>query len=177
KVHSVRKLANGNILVMAHNEEQAKLLVLHGNDWITSFEPNAELHRKKYYVKADYVPINFDPKAAGAASAIYYENAGTLSSPSSVLETRWLHEQKDASKSASSLVIVLDDEKAADALIHRSLALMGTSCPVSKFEPGPPMCFHCQGHGHMAKACPKGKDPTAVKCARCAGSHATRDCH
>jgi hypothetical protein len=33
KVHSVRKLANGNILVQANSEEQAKLLLLHGQAW------------------------------------------------------------------------------------------------------------------------------------------------
>ncbi|KAJ7732729.1 hypothetical protein DFH07DRAFT_695988, partial [Mycena maculata] len=131
-----------------------------------------------FVVVANYVPTSFDPKAEGARTAIYYENSGTIPSPSSVLEVRWLHAQKDASvkKSASSLVIILDDRKIADALIHCSLALAGTSCPVSQFDPGPTQCFHCQEFGHQAKACPKRKDPATIKCARCAGSHATREC-
>ncbi|KAJ6617934.1 hypothetical protein B0H10DRAFT_1767803, partial [Mycena sp. CBHHK59/15] len=42
--------------------------------------------------------------------------------------------------------------------------------------PPPLQCFHCQVYGHMAKACSDSKDPATIKCARCAGSHATRDC-
>ncbi|KAJ7686923.1 hypothetical protein B0H17DRAFT_833898, partial [Mycena rosella] len=95
-----------------------------------------------------------------------------------IKDLRWLHERKDASvkKNTSSLVIVLEDAAAAEGLIQRSLSVVGTSCPVSYFVPPPIHCYHCQGFGHMAKACSANKDPPSIKCAKCAGSHATRDC-
>ncbi|KAJ7174664.1 hypothetical protein C8R46DRAFT_843868, partial [Mycena filopes] len=178
KVHSVRKLANGNIRVQANTEEQAKLLLLHGQEWTTLFEPDACVHRETFKLVANYAPTTFDPKAAGAKTAIYYDNQGTIPSPSVIRDVYWLHEQKDASvkKAASSLVIVLEDAAAADALIVRSLSLAGTSCPVSFYTPPPLQCYHCQAYGHMAKACSNSKGPATIKCARCAGSHATRDC-
>ncbi|KAJ7028174.1 hypothetical protein C8F04DRAFT_904835, partial [Mycena alexandri] len=178
KVHSVRKLANGNILVQANTEEQANLLLLHGQEWITLFEPDACVHRKTFTLVANYVPTSFDPRAEGAKTAVYHDNQGTIPSPGAIKDLRWLHEQKEASvkKKASSLVIVLDDVAAADALITRSLSLVGTSCPVSYYIPPPLQCYHCQEFGHMAKACSARKDPATIKCARCAAPHATRDC-
>ncbi|KAJ7723757.1 hypothetical protein B0H14DRAFT_2175699, partial [Mycena olivaceomarginata] len=178
KVHSVRKLANGNILVQANSEEQAKLLLLHGQAWTEQFEHDACIHRKSFTVVASFVPTTFDPKAAGAKTAIFHDNQGTIPSPSTIKEVRWLHEQKDASvkKKASSLVLVLDDASAADGLITRSLSLVGTSCPVSHYIPPPLQCYNCQGFGHMAKACSTRKDPANTKCARCAGPHPTREC-
>ncbi|KAJ7656943.1 hypothetical protein DFH06DRAFT_1410437, partial [Mycena polygramma] len=137
KVHSVRKLPNGNIRVQANTEEQANLLLLHGQEWISLFEPDACVHRQTHKLVANYVPTTFDPRATGAKSAVYYDNQGTISSPSAILDLYWLHEQKDASvkKSASSLVVVLDDQAAAEGLIRRSLSVVGTSCPVSYYIP------------------------------------------
>ncbi|KAJ7165809.1 hypothetical protein C8R46DRAFT_835726, partial [Mycena filopes] len=132
-LHSVRKRANGDILVQANTEEQAKLLLLHGREWIGHFEPNACVRRKSYTIVANYVPTSFDPRAEGAKSAIYLANQGTIASPDAIKDLRWLHERKDASvkKNASSLVIVLEDAAAAEGLIQRSLSVVGTSCPVS----------------------------------------------
>ncbi|KAJ7907875.1 hypothetical protein B0H13DRAFT_2273557 [Mycena leptocephala] len=174
KVHSVRKLSNGNILVQANTEEQATMLLTHGQEWISHFEPNACVHHKAHMLVADYVPTSFDPRADGAKTAIYHDNQGTIPSPAAIRDVRWLHPQKDASvkKKASSLVIVLDDAAAAEGLILCSLSLVGTSCPVSYFTPPPLQCYNCQALGHMAKACSQ-KDP---KCAKCAGPHATREC-
>jgi hypothetical protein len=112
-------------------------------EWPLSFEPAVEIYRKKYTVVANYVPTTFDPKAEGAKTAIYYKNPGTIASPSAVVDVHWLHQQRDSSlkKSASSLMLVLDDIRTADTLIHRSLAVAGTSFPVSRFDPGPPTMF------------------------------------
>ncbi|KAJ7017652.1 hypothetical protein C8F04DRAFT_903081, partial [Mycena alexandri] len=176
KVHSVRKLANGNILVQANTEEQANLLLLHGQEWTTLFEPDAYIHRKTHKLVANYVPTSFDARAAGAKTAIYHDNQGTIPSPTSIIDVHWLHEQKDASvkKNASSLVIVLDDQAAAEGLIRRSLSIVGTSCPVSYYTPPPLQCYNCQVFGCIAKAC--SCKPADLKCARCAEPHATRDC-
>ncbi|KAK7043509.1 hypothetical protein R3P38DRAFT_2479025, partial [Favolaschia claudopus] len=178
KIHSVRKLANGNILVQANTEEQANLLMVHGQEWISHFEPAASIYKETITLVASYVPTTFDPKAEGAKTAVYYDNQGAIPSPSAIKDIRWLHEQKDASvkKLASSLLIVLDNRDAATALIRKSLSLVGTSCPVSLHTPPPVQCFHCQEFGHIAKACSKRKDPASIKCARCAGPHPTRDC-
>ncbi|KAJ7794450.1 hypothetical protein B0H14DRAFT_2175801, partial [Mycena olivaceomarginata] len=155
----------------------ANLLLLHGQEWTALFEPDACVHRKLYKLVANYVPTTFDPRAGGAKIAIYLDNQGTIPTPTTIRDVHWLHEQRDASgkKAASSLVLVLDDT-AADALIARSLSLAGTSCPVSYYVPPPLQCYHCQEFGHMAKACSASKDPATIKCARCAGPHATRDC-
>ncbi|KAJ7839205.1 hypothetical protein B0H14DRAFT_3458803 [Mycena olivaceomarginata] len=137
KVHSMRKLVNSNICVQANTEEQAKLLLLHEQEWTTLFEPDACVHRETFKLVANYAPTSFNPKVAGAKAAIYYNNQGTIPSPSAIRDVYWLHEQKDTlvKKAASSLVVVLEDAAAADALIVHSLSLAGTSCPVSYFTP------------------------------------------
>ncbi|KAJ7666399.1 hypothetical protein B0H14DRAFT_3695198 [Mycena olivaceomarginata] len=172
KVHSVRKLANGNIRVQANTEEQAKLFLLHGQEWTTLFEPDAYVHRETFKLVANYAPTTFIRRRTN------YDNQGKIPVPSAIRDVYWLHDQKDASvkKAASSLVIVLGDAAAADTLIVRSLSLAGTSCPVSYYTPPPLQCYHCQEDGHMAKACSARKDPATIKCTRCAGPHVTHDC-
>ncbi|KAJ6567799.1 hypothetical protein B0H10DRAFT_2238513 [Mycena sp. CBHHK59/15] len=98
KVYSVRKLASGNIRVQANTEEQAKLLLLHGQEWFTLFKPDACVHRETYMLVTNYVPTSFDPRADGAKTAVYRDNQGTIPLPTAIREMCWLHEQKDTTQ-------------------------------------------------------------------------------
>ncbi|THH18944.1 hypothetical protein EUX98_g8872 [Antrodiella citrinella] len=124
---------------VARTEEKAKLILLHSSEWLTHFEPNALLEQKKYSIHVNLVPTSFDPKGKGAASSIYYDNQGTIPSPQSIVSARWLFEHQDSAnkKSHASMVLTVAEEKTADTLIYRSLALGGTLCPVERYIPLP----------------------------------------
>ncbi|KAI0373405.1 hypothetical protein BV20DRAFT_931865, partial [Pilatotrama ljubarskyi] len=177
-VQGVRRRSNGSVLVQAQSEAQARLLLRHADDWVRHFAADASIERKSYIVSAAAVPTTFDPRAPSARDAIYHSNQGTIPSPDSILSVRWLHEQRlnTAAKTDATLIIALADSAVADHLIYRSLTLCGALCPVRKFCPPPTQCFHCQAFGHVAKACPRLTEPSALKCARCAGNHSTREC-
>ncbi|KAI0350886.1 hypothetical protein OH77DRAFT_1387811, partial [Trametes cingulata] len=160
---------------------QAKLLLRHADDWVCHFAADASIACTSYVVSAAAVPTSFDVHAPAAKEAIYFSNQGTIPSPESILSVRWLHEHQHrshtmAAKADATLVIAVADASTADALIYRSLSLCGALCPVRKFCPPPTQCFRCQKFGHVAKACPHLPEPSSLKCARCAGNHATREC-
>ncbi len=136
------------------------------------------VERKTFRVTARTVPTEFDPAAQRAREALCTENGSTFAGPNSILSMQWLHEGrgKSTAKKATSLVLTVADAATADTLIYHSLSARGALCPVSKYIPPPMQCFHCQAFGHVAKACPHAAAPSSIKCARCVGPHALRDC-
>ncbi|CDO68733.1 hypothetical protein BN946_scf184652.g60 [Trametes cinnabarina] len=176
----VRRRADGCLVVRARSEPQAKLLQRYDDNWVKHFESDASLRRPTFTLTAAAVPTAFDPTAKSARQAIYEANSDVIPSPDSVVSVRWLHNRPPSSvrsKSAASIVVVVSERSTADMLIWRGLYLYGTWCNTSKYMPPAMQCYHCQAFGHISKACPHLADSNHLKCARCAGNHAVRDCH
>ncbi|KAH9846445.1 hypothetical protein C2E23DRAFT_686804, partial [Lenzites betulinus] len=124
------------------------------------------------------VPTEFDPSAPGAAESLWHENAGTVASKTTLRGLRWLHAERgwSSAKRNGSLVFSVPSRAEADQLIYSSLTVCGALCSVSKFIPPPMQCYRCQAFGHTAKACSVSSSPSTIRCARCAGPHALREC-
>ncbi|CDO77911.1 hypothetical protein BN946_scf184572.g2 [Trametes cinnabarina] len=176
----VRRRADGCLVVRAQSEPQAKLLQRFDDAWVKHFESDASLRRPTFALTVAAVPTAFDPNAKSARQAIYEANSDVIPSPDSVVSVRWLHNRPPSSvrsKSAASIVVVVSERSTADMLIWRGLYLYGTWCNTCKYVPPAMQCYHCQAFGHISKACPHLADSNHLKCARCAGNHAVRDCH
>ncbi|KAK1215280.1 hypothetical protein PQX77_022117 [Marasmius sp. AFHP31] len=90
-VHSVHKMANGDLAIQAQTEAQAVLLLAHADSWIKQLEDKAELKRDLITLQIDHVPIaSFDPSSTGAIQLLYNSNSGVFNSPTDVVEVRWL---------------------------------------------------------------------------------------
>ncbi|KAI0373575.1 hypothetical protein BV20DRAFT_932153, partial [Pilatotrama ljubarskyi] len=180
RVQGVRRLANGSLLVRAVSSEQAELLLRHDGTWLAHLESlhGARVARKAYSLVASAVPLDFDPSSPLASEALWRENSGTVTSADAIRDLRWLHGSRgtSSSKREGSLVFTVPSQAEADQLIYSSLSVRGALCSVSKFVPPPMQCFRCQAFGHTAKACSNASSPSSLKCARCAGPHALRDC-
>ena len=180
RIHAVKRLPSGSLLIRASSSEQADRLFCHDGAWLAHLKSlrGAQIERKSYTLVAGSVPTDFDPTAPHAAEAIWRENAGIVASKTTIRGLRWLHagRAKPSSKREGSLVFRVEDMATADLLICSSLSIRGALCPVSKFVPSPQQCFRCQRFGHLAKACPSALSPSSLKCARCAGPHSLREC-
>ena len=180
RVRGVRRLPTGSLLVRASSEEQADLLFRHDGAWLPHLRSlrGARVERKSYMLIASSVPMDFDPSAPSAAESLWLENSGTVATKGAIRDLRWLHAGRSQSslKREGSLVFSVADATAADQLIYSSLSVRGALCSVSKFVPPPMQCFSCQQFGHVAKACPHATSASSIRCARCAGTHALRDC-
>jgi len=178
KVHGVRTLPNGNIVVQATEEKGAADILLHADKWTPLLAQGSAVSRKTYTVLANFVPTDFDPSTAIATTVLHSQNSTIIAHPNNITNIRWLHSQqtKMQTKKHSSLLISLNDPHMADEAIKKGISVNGAMCSTHKFIPPPTQCYRCQQFGHTATACPSKDDPSQAKCARCAGNHPTRDC-
>lgn len=178
RVRGVRKLPNGNLEVQAQSEANAEALQLHADRWMNLFDENAKPLQTYHRIVAHAVPLSFNPAAEGARQTIYNENAGTIPTPESIINMQWInpHRKHVGGKRESSLILTILSGRATDELMYRSLVVAGAICRITRYIPGATQCFRCQAYNHIAKACPHKHDPLTLKCARCAGNHATKDC-
>jgi hypothetical protein len=173
-----RKLASGNILVQASTGEQAQAMKARAALWLQHLDSKATISTRCFPVIVNFVPTTFRANKPGAIAAIYNENQGLFPNAQVITSIRWLHQQRpdSAAKNHSSLIIEITDDLTADTAITQGLKIGESICPAAKYIPPPMQCFFCKSFGHLAKACPVLKDPTQLKCARCAGNHLTKEC-
>ncbi|CDO74892.1 hypothetical protein BN946_scf184461.g4 [Trametes cinnabarina] len=148
RVHGVRRLHTGSLLVHASSPEQADLLLQQDEVWLPHLDSlrGAKVERKSYMLIAAAVPTEFEPSAASAAESLWLENAGTVASKSSISGLRWLHAERGMSpaKKAGSLVFSVASQVEADQLIYHSITVRGALCAVSNRH-----CTHIK-HGSRA---------------------------
>ena len=182
RVRGVRALPNGSLRIRADTAEQADLLFRCDGAWLAHLRSlrGAQVERKSFTLVAQAVPVEFDPAAPSAAESLWRENSGRIPSKDALRGLRWLHpihpNMRTASKREGSLVFTVHEKALANLLIYSTITVRGAICNVDKFIPPPTQCYHCQAFGHTAKACPRRASPSSVRCARCAGPHALREC-
>lgn len=175
-IHGIRKKRTGELVLAARSEQQAQTLLTNAQEWLTTFDNDAKLRTARFQVTVNGVPTTFDPASPTATDTIVRDN--NLGRPDIIESVRWIGLKNNISvaKTESSLLLTLTNQKVADHIIYSGLSVCGKICDARKFIPAPPQCYRCQAFGHQAKACPNIKTPTSLKCARCAGTHSTRDC-
>ena len=72
----------------------------------------------------------------------------------------------------TSIVLHFADPETVNESINRHIVICGKLLPTAQFIPPPPMCYNCQGTGHLARSC-----KMATRCGLCVGNHDTRLCH
>ena len=68
----------------------------------------------------------------------------------------------------TSIVLHFADPATANESIDRHIVICGKLLPTANLIPPPPMCYNCQGTGHLAHSC-----KMATRCGLCAGNHVT----
>lgn len=176
-VKMIRK--NNDVVVQAFSEKQAENLLKHADTWMEIFAQNARPKRRHFKIVARAVPTSFDPKAGGAKQSLYLDNAGTIPSPSSIADVRWVNPKKALAgngRTRSTLVLTLTNQRAADELIYRSVSVAGAICDSDQFVPDPKSCHLCHTLEHIAPACPHQNNPERWLCGRCSHNHLTSQC-
>ncbi|KAJ3476419.1 hypothetical protein NLI96_g11168 [Meripilus lineatus] len=164
-VKMIRK--NNDVVVQAFSEKQAENLLKHADTWMEIFAQNARPKRRHFKIVARAVPTSFDPKAGGAKQSLYLDNAGTIPSPSSIADVRWVNPKKALAgngRTRSTLVLTLTNQRAADELIYRSVSVAGAICDSDQFVPDPKSCHLCHTLEHIAPACPHQNNPERWLC-------------
>ncbi|KAF8583907.1 hypothetical protein K439DRAFT_1321414, partial [Ramaria rubella] len=145
KVHGVHTLPNGNIVVQVTEEQHAKLVLQHADDWTTHLAVGSTVSTKVFQVIASHVPTDFDPNTDIACSVLHGQNGSIISHPGNIVKLRWLHQQWPGSqpKQHSSLIVSLNDARVADEAILKAISVNGAICNVEKYVPSPTQCYRC----------------------------------
>ncbi len=110
------------------------------------------------------------------------KTTGSSGSAADIKDIRWkntsnTHQSGPAAvKQHGNLVITVDNARAIDQAIYRSLSICGQLRPLAIFSPQTLQCYHCQQFHHNSQACPDRHDSSKIRCARRAQPHATKDC-
>jgi hypothetical protein len=147
-----------------------------------------KIFKRDYLVEVPSVPLSVRVACEKGAdnshlAATICEASRTLSPGLQITRIRWLHNQlrreqmQEAggkpSKTRGSLIIGFSTQEMQRQAIRGGLVVNAQLFEVRPFERSllVTQCFKCQQWGHTQSACGK-----RVKCAQCAGDHATKDC-
>ncbi len=187
-IRAAKRLASGDVCVMAANEEEAHALRGH-KEWIMKLSENAKAVTRTYGILLHGVRIDALPKMnemATVAKAIQNENVSTLSL--SIEWIGWFSPIRD-NMDRASLIIELADSDEANKAMEEGLVIGSElhGCCVYNRQCRLKQCFECWKYGHISTSCPdKGKQvcgkcteghhhkeckATVRKCAVCGGSH------
>ncbi|KAG8798154.1 hypothetical protein FRC16_007825 [Serendipita sp. 398] len=168
-IQGVRKSGKKRVVITAHSEEDAEILLRSADDWMARAFTGAAPAKQVCQVMVHFVPTSFTPGEKESTLELCSANRNLNLDPNQISGSRWVRKIDGLNKSKSSMILTVTDANLADRMIDKGLSILGSSCRVEKLWPDPVQCFKCQRYGHQARAC-KEQEPT---CARCAGKHPT----
>ena len=182
-VHAItaQQLKSGDIAIRLRSAAEAETTRKFKDQWLPRFGREAYLQTYLHGVLVHGVPYasldsmgGLELKDQGAIiQMLQAHNDYRWGSQAEIVRIRWLKEQLDSKKKASSIIIEFTDPEPANAAIHFGVNWDSRGLAAEKYhhEARIKQCFQCQKFGHIGTQC-----QNKPVCTYCAQDHPTRSC-
>jgi hypothetical protein len=182
-VHAItaQQLKSGDIAIRLRSAAEAETTRKFKDQWLPRFGREAYLQTYLHGVLVHGVPYasldsmgGLELKDQGAIiRMLQAHNDYRWGSQAEIVRIRWLKEQLDSKKKASSIIIEFTDPEPANAAIHFGVNWDSRGLAAEKYhhEARIKQCFQCQKFGHIGTQC-----QNKPVCTYCAQDHPTRSC-
>ncbi|KAJ7582035.1 hypothetical protein C8J56DRAFT_1056171 [Mycena floridula] len=171
-VQAVSFKGRDHLKIFVKTEDEAQSFLRFSENWLAALAPGVTLITKVFKIVIHSVSSYHKPKSESSRAEIIDKNPELTEG--NFIDDCWLNEKAISSgKKASSLVISVASEAAANHILEHGIIIEQAICYGEWYQSGPEQCYRCQEwDGHRSYQCPR---KTAI-CARCAGPHQTGAC-
>ncbi|KAG8814510.1 hypothetical protein FRC18_001938 [Serendipita sp. 400] len=124
-IQGVRKSGKKKVVITAHSEEDAEILLRSADDWMARAFTGAAPAKQVCQVMVHFVPTSFTPGEKESTLELCSANRNLNLDPNQISGSRWVRKIDGLNKSKSSMILTVTDANLADRMIDKELKSSG----------------------------------------------------